>query len=362
MRSGARSRNAGRDGFGADADHIQRAEEIEPFAAAGYTMYTLDPHSSVDETADSLAADALPAKLDELPWDALEDDRDALLARYREPVELDREAFRSTPEDRGARGRQVRPRARARRRSSTRLCASGSGRAPSRSRCPSTRATRRRARPSTSTSRASSIASASTFTSLAPRFPGAFEKGVEFVGDLDELASRAHGARRPRARLGDYKLSLHSGSDKFSVYPLFAEATRGKFHVKTSGTSYLEALRVVAGVEPALFREIYALARSRYQVDRATYHVSAELSRASRRERRRRRGARTRCSTTANVAPDPARDVRVGARRPAGGEENHLRQELARGSRAPARPLPQHIERHFAAHLAGLRLARTWNG
>ncbi|NIV35954.1 MAG: hypothetical protein GWN58_42835, partial [Anaerolineae bacterium] len=48
-------------------------------------------------------------------------------------------------------------------------------------------------------------------------------------------------------------------------------------HLKTAGTSYLEALRAIGTVEPGLFREILALAIARYDEDRATYHVSAQL-------------------------------------------------------------------------------------
>jgi len=50
-------------------------------------------------------------------------------------------------------------------------------------------------------------------------------------------------------------------------------------HLKTAGTSYLEALRVVARYDPSLFRLVLALARSRYLRDRASYHVSADLRR-----------------------------------------------------------------------------------
>jgi hypothetical protein len=51
-------------------------------------------------------------------------------------------------------------------------------------------------------------------------------------------------------------------------------------HLKTAGTSYLEALRAITGVKPALFRDIYRLAFELYEQDRATYHVSAEPDRA----------------------------------------------------------------------------------
>ena len=79
--------------------------------------------------------------------------------------------------------------------------------------------------------------------------------------------------------LGPYKLGLHSGSDKFSIYPIIARHAGDLLHVKTAGTSYLEALRVVARLDPALFREILAFAVSRYEEDRKSYHVSARISR-----------------------------------------------------------------------------------
>ncbi|RPI24862.1 MAG: hypothetical protein EHM70_20750, partial [Chloroflexota bacterium] len=63
-------------------------------------------------------------------------------------------------------------------------------------------------------------------------------------------------------------------------YPAAMRQTRGLVHLKTAGTSYLEALRTVAAVDPAFFEEIYTYALERYETDRASYHVSAELSRA----------------------------------------------------------------------------------
>jgi tagaturonate epimerase len=108
---------------------------------------------------------------------------------------------------------------------------------------------------------------------------GRFEKGVDYIGDLDELRLILPQHAAITRVLGPYKLSLHSGSDKFSVYPLIAEATRGQVHVKTAGTSYLEALRVLALYEPDFFRDILAFSRECYERDRASYHVSAELSR-----------------------------------------------------------------------------------
>lgn len=114
--------------------------------------------------------------------------------------------------------------------------------------------------------------------SLAPRFIGELEKGVDYKGDVDRLEASLNDHAAIAELLGPYKLSLHSGSDKLSMYAALARATKGKFHVKTAGTSYLEALRVVARHEESLFRRIIDFGRDRYDTDKATYHVSAELS------------------------------------------------------------------------------------
>lgn len=111
--------------------------------------------------------------------------------------------------------------------------------------------------------------------SLAPRFIGELEKGVDYKGDLGALEQSMTDHAAIARELGPYKLSLHSGSDKLSMYTLFARATQGLFHVKTAGTSYLEALRVVARHDEKLFRTIIDFSRGRYDTDKATYHVSA---------------------------------------------------------------------------------------
>jgi len=116
------------------------------------------------------------------------------------------------------------------------------------------------------------------WVSLAPRYVGRFEKGVDYIGDLDEFdAAIAQHAAIAR-HCGPYKLSIHSGSDKFSIYPLMAHHTHNLVHLKTAGTSYLEALRAIATIDPALFREILDFAFERYDEDKATYHVSADPS------------------------------------------------------------------------------------
>src|SRR6185295_6028494 len=114
--------------------------------------------------------------------------------------------------------------------------------------------------------------------SLAPRFIGEFEKGVDYKGDLAALEKSLADHAAIASQLGPYKLSLHSGSDKLSIYPAFARQTKGKWHVKTAGTSYLEALRAVLRHDEGLFRKIVDFSRGRYDTDKATYHVSATLA------------------------------------------------------------------------------------
>jgi hypothetical protein len=97
------------------------------------------------------------------------------------------------------------------------------------------------------------------FVSLAPRFVGRFEKAVDYAGDLDAFKN-SFAVHCAIARRYGHKVSIHSGSDKFSMYPLIGEMTELTFHIKTCGTSWLEALSVVAEVDPALFRNVYSFA------------------------------------------------------------------------------------------------------
>jgi len=113
-----------------------------------------------------------------------------------------------------------------------------------------------------------------TVVSLAPRFIGEFEKGVDYRGDLAafEASLQVHAAIA--REMGPYKISIHSGSDKFSIYPAIGRICGELLHVKTAGTSYLEALRVVCRQQPELFQAIVAYAAERFPEDRASYHIS----------------------------------------------------------------------------------------
>ncbi|MBI4891612.1 MAG: hypothetical protein HY821_13385 [Acidobacteria bacterium] len=106
---------------------------------------------------------------------------------------------------------------------------------------------------------------------IAPKFTGRFNKGVDYVGDAaqferefnDDIAAIATAV----ARYGlpaNLKLSVHSGSDKLSIYPAIARAMKSTgvgVHLKTAGTTWLEELIGLAeagGAGLALAREVYA--------------------------------------------------------------------------------------------------------
>jgi len=116
------------------------------------------------------------------------------------------------------------------------------------------------------------------FTNLALRFVGEWQKAIDYIGDLKKFEKEINLHAAIARHFGGYKLSLHSGSDKFSAYPAFSQATEGLFHVKTAGTSYLEAIRVIARKAPELYRKIHRFALERFQVERRSYHVTTDLS------------------------------------------------------------------------------------
>jgi hypothetical protein len=114
--------------------------------------------------------------------------------------------------------------------------------------------------------------------SLAPRFIGEFEKGIDYKGDLNKFKQEYIEHSSIAKYFGTYKLSLHSGSDKFSIYKVIGSLKIGITHIKTAGTSYLEALKVVAVRNANLFREILDYSRNIYAVEKESYHVSADVN------------------------------------------------------------------------------------
>ena len=113
--------------------------------------------------------------------------------------------------------------------------------------------------------------------SMAPRFIGEFQKGIDYIGNVADFERDFIIHKRIARRFG-YRLSIHSGSDKFAVFGIIGSHTGLRVHVKTAGTNWLEALRVIARKDPALFRELLAFAIENLQEARAYYHISAQAS------------------------------------------------------------------------------------
>ena len=111
--------------------------------------------------------------------------------------------------------------------------------------------------------------------SLAPCFPGRFEKGIDYKGNLREFEESFKAHSEIARYFGGYRLSLHSGSDKLSIYRFMKPYL--PYHVKTSGTSWLEAVFTIAEADFPLFKEIFNIAKENYQKDRLSYSVSASL-------------------------------------------------------------------------------------
>jgi tagaturonate epimerase len=116
------------------------------------------------------------------------------------------------------------------------------------------------------------------FVSLAPRFIGGFEKGIDYKGNIETFKKEYLKHAAISDYLGFYKLSFHSGSDKFSVYDAVADLKKGIVHVKTAGTSYLEALKVLAVHYPETFKEILDYSKNIYEEEKRSYHVSADIN------------------------------------------------------------------------------------
>ena len=269
-------------GFGADGDHLKTIADLEAALDAGCSQVTADPIEVVPRIPADGPADELDVAFAAVPWADLEDDPAAFARRYPDRLRTDA-------------GTLELPR--------TALRAAAARFAPAIVRVTEMhRRLRELAGDRVGFEVAvDEIAFATTpvdhvylatelrrcgvrWEAFAPRFVGQFEKGIDYLGDPVALGRDVALHAAIARTLGEYRLSIHSGSDKFSVYAAIVEGTGGRFHLKTSGTSYLVALRTVAGMDPPLMREIWRLAREEYAVGRASYWVSAEPARTPRAE------------------------------------------------------------------------------
>ena len=256
-----------RDGYGADGDHLKRKEEIKYAIDSGCSMITLDCSEKIDAAAALLSDEEIAARYAALP----ETVRSHYEQRYlREalpilgsmtPAELQRivvvfwqavdhavdcyryiEAIRTADVDFEL----------------------------------SIDETRTVTTPAEHLVIAMELDAAGIRPdSVAPHFSGEFEKGIEYAGCLRDFA-RDFEIHQKIADLFGYKLSVHSGSDKFSVFSTVGRVTKGRVHVKTAGTNWLEAMAVVAEHNPGLYRRAHKFALENRAEAEKYYHVSTD--------------------------------------------------------------------------------------
>ncbi len=267
--------------FGADADHLKTEEDVRSTAAAGFTFYTIDPSDHLNFDADSMGEEEISAAFDALFED--EKSKEALLGRYSDKFELkDAETgaaavFVFTAQD--TKRIAVKYLSAVRHTIKMyRVLMEIFGEADRFDFEMSVDETPTPTTPAEHLFVAVELRRAGVNPqSLAPRYVGQFQKGIDFIGDTAQFAASLERHSIIARNFGGYKLSIHSGSDKFSIFPIVGRITRGRFHEKTAGTSYLEAMRVVARRAPALYREIHKYALDRFEEDRASYHVTTNL-------------------------------------------------------------------------------------
>ena len=259
---------------GGDADHLEKLEDIDDTVAAGFVFYTLDPKAEVDPEAEHADAAVIQQKVETLDWPSLDSDLATFRKSYvghridleHEAIELDEESVVRAMAKYGPSLAHAMAMYR-------RLREKGID-------CEVEFAVDETDYPTKPAEHVVVVSElhrlGMDFVSFAPRFVGRFEKGVEYIGDLDELQRDFEIHAEIARALGPYKLSLHSGSDKYSTYPLIAEATKGVVHLKTAGTSWAEALRVIAHNDPDLMREVLALALDSFEANRKSYHLSCD--------------------------------------------------------------------------------------
>jgi hypothetical protein len=125
---------------------------------------------------------------------------------------------------------------------------------------------------------------------IAPKFTGRFNKGVDYVGDLEQFAKEFDEdlsviafAVREFGLPESLKLSVHSGSDKFSIYPIINRLVKkhsAGLHVKTAGTTWLEEVIGLAesgGEGLALVKEVYAQAHEHFAELAAPYSTVIDI-------------------------------------------------------------------------------------
>ncbi len=243
--------------WGADADHLKLPEHVDRMAAAGFCFFTIDPSEHIGKgvLTPELESLYLDRKFEVPGLGALQFDRQSLrvaATKYSRALEHVALMGRHIAKTMGERPFEIEVSV-------------------------------------DETAEATSVAEhlfigmelrrhkVPDVVSVAPRFIGDFEKGIDYKGDLKKFEATLRDHVAIATHCGPYKISAHSGSDKFAVYPIVGRVCGELLHVKTSGTSYLEALRVVARTDVSTFAAIIEFSRGRFETDRKSYHISATL-------------------------------------------------------------------------------------
>jgi len=114
--------------------------------------------------------------------------------------------------------------------------------------------------------------------SLAPRFFENFRSVVDLRRDRETFRRQFY-HHVLIAEDYDYKISVHSENNPFQLLEQLEELSKGALHLKTSGTSWLEAMRLVALVHPLLYREMHSFALSEWNEASEADRVTADLTR-----------------------------------------------------------------------------------
>lgn len=263
-------RNDYTSGFGADGDHLKTEQEVRYALGCGYTMITLDCSEQIDNTINAMSDGEVDARY--VPDAALE-------ARYLNQdisvgegvtIHFDTQLLRRTALIYGkAIDHAVTI-------YKTLLCTPEGGQVADFE--ISIDETSTPTLPEQHYFVANELALRGVhYATIAPRFCGEFQKGVDYIGDLAQFHAELQ-IHAVIARHFGYKLSVHSGSDKFSIFEDVGHETRGRFHLKTAGTNWLEAMRLVAQKDPALYREVHQFALGVFDEARRYYHVTTDLA------------------------------------------------------------------------------------
>ena len=262
--------------WGADADHIKEESDLAPFIEAGYTFYTIDPSDYVDNEAQTDSLQTLREKASQMSWERIGGSYKTMKQQYcAQPIavgslilEFDEQTFLRALVKYGRAILHTAAIAAA-------LDDNMTGQVYDLEMSIDETDT------PTSIHEHYFIANELSMrgipvVSLAPRFVGKFQKGVDYMGDIEKFAAELATHMAILHQFDRYKISIHTGSDKFSIYGIINDQARGYVHVKTAGTSYLEALRVIAVEDPPLFRKMLDLAHQNFQKDRKSYFVDCQ--------------------------------------------------------------------------------------